>query len=148
MKRCRLNVLLALVAWLGLWPLLSAPEQAKADPVTQSQTYACTRAATFSGAAASTVLVTAVTGKRIYVCGFVFAGTAAGTAGLEYAATGGSCGTPTLITPVFGVGAAANPAIVDHQTYYAGLTPAPLSNDLCVVTTGTATQVIVYYTQF
>lgn len=128
--------------------MLLVRQPVKADPVYQSQTIACTRAASYSGGAASTVLAAAIAGKQIYVCGFVFSGTAAGTAGLAYAATAGSCAAPTAITPVFGVGAAANPGIVDHQTYYAGLPPAPLGNDLCVITTGTGTQVIVYYAQF
>jgi hypothetical protein len=134
----------ALVLQLGLF--VGAP--AKADPVYQSSTIACTKSAQFSGGAATTVLVTNVPNQRIYVCGFVFAGTAAGTAGLEYGTSGTTCGSPTLITPVFAVGATANPAIVDHQTYYAGLPPAPSGNDLCVVTTGTGTQIIIYYSQF
>lgn len=134
--------LLALFAWLA------CPSARAADPVYQSQTVACVKSVSYSGAAASTVLVTSITGKQIYVCGFVFAGSAAGSAGLEYAATAGSCGTPTAITPVFAVGASTNPAVVDHQPYYAGLPPAPSGNDLCSVTTGTGTQVIVYYAQF
>lgn len=140
-KILALPILLILLSWL---PLATA----KADPVYQSQTIACTRSAQFNGAAATTVLVPNVAGKQIYVCGFVFAGSAAGTAGLIYGVAGSTCATtPQPVTPVFAVGAATNPGIVDHQTYYAGLPPAPAGNDLCAITTGTA-QVIVYYAQF
>lgn len=126
---------------LGSWAV-------HADPVYQSSTIACVKSAQYSGGAATTKLVSNVPGQQIYVCGFNLQGTAAGTAGLEYGAAGGTCGTPTLITPVFGVGAAGNPGVVDHQSYYEGLPPVPSGNDLCVVTTGTATQAIVYYAQF
>jgi hypothetical protein len=117
--------------------------------VSPAQLFACNRSAQYSGGAATTKLVTGISGTQIYVCGFVFAGNAAaGTAALEYGATGGSCPSPTLITPVFGVGAATNPGLVDHPPTYGGLPPVPGVDDLCVVTTGTATQVVVYYTQF
>lgn len=127
--------------------LLLAP-LAAADPVFQSSTIACVKAKQYSGGAATTPLVTSVPGQQIYVCGFVFEGTAAGSAQLEYGATGTNCSSPTAVTPAFGVGAAGNPGVVDHQTYYAGLPAVPSGSDLCVLTTGTATQAVAYYAQF
>lgn len=143
----RIRLILIAVAFSAALLLLGS-WAAHADPVYQSSTIACVKSKQFSGGAATTNLVPSVAGQQIYVCGFNFQGTAAGTAGLEYGATGGTCPSPTLITPVFGVGAAGNPGLVDHQSYYEGLPPVPSGNDLCVVTTGTATQAIVYYAQF
>ena len=128
---------------LGLFCLIGS---AHADPVYQSQTIACTKESAVSGAAQ--VVAASVANQRIYVCGFVFAG--AGTtpsATLFYAATGTSCavslGTvvPVLTLPVGG-------AIVDHQTYYAGLPPVPSGDDLCATTAGTGSEAIVYFSQF
>lgn len=134
-----LRLALLLLAWLAFSP-------AYADPVYQSQTVACTREAAATGAAQ--VVAASVTGKQIYVCGFVFAGAGTTpTATLFWAATGTSCavslGTvvPTLTLPV-------GAAIVDHQTYYAGLPPVPSGSDLCATTAGTGTQAIVYFAQF
>jgi len=122
-----------------------------ADPVYQSQTIACTRSAIYDASTnGSTKLVTGTATSQIYVCGFAFNAAAAVNVKLVYG-TGGTCGTGTAaLTPAFQfTGATTNPPLVDHQTFYAGLTPAPASNDLCINTSGgIAVQAIVYYAQF
>lgn len=134
------RALILLLTWLSLM----AP--AAADPVYQSQTIACTREAAVSGA--SQVVAAGVTSQQIYVCGFVFAGAGTTpTATLFYAATGTSCATPiATIVPVLSLPVGG--AIVDHQTYYAGLLPVPSGNDLCATTAGTGTQAMVYFARF
>lgn len=125
--------------------LCLAAAAAKADPVMQSDTYACTREA--SWAANGTALAVSVAGKQIYVCGFAFiGGSAASTAQIGYATTATSCASLTAITPV--MNAAIGTAVVDHQTYYAGLLPVPSGSDLCATTSGAAAALLVYYSQF
>jgi hypothetical protein len=134
----------ACFALLTLCGLATAP--VRADPVYQSSTVACTRETAATGA--SQVLAASIAGKQIYVCGFVFAGAGTTpTATLFYAATGTSCATP-LGTVVPALTLPVGGAIVDHQTYYAGLPPVPTGDDLCATTAGTGTEVIVYYAQF
>lgn len=124
----------------------AAVAPASADPVYQSQTIACTHEAAVTGSAQ--VAVASVSGKQIYVCGYVFAGAGTTpTATLFYAATGTSCAS-SLASVVPTITLAAGSAVVDHQTYYAGLPPVPSGDDLCATTAGTGTQVIVYYSQF
>jgi hypothetical protein len=125
---------------------LAAALPAIADPVYQSQTYACTKSKAVTGSAQ--VVAASITGQQIYVCGFVAAGAGTTpTATLFTAATGTSCATPvTTVVPVLTL--TAGSAIVDHQTYYAGLPPVPSGSDLCATTAGTGTQLIVYYSQF
>ena len=124
--------------------------QARADPVYQSSTIACTRSANAALAAAGGAVVTgSVSGKQIYVCGFVFwtNGTASTGVQLGYAATGGCAAGPyTSVTPALAF--AANSGLVDHQSYYEGLLPVPSGNDLCFVETAGVTAAIVYYAQF
>lgn len=140
----RLAILLLASAWLALTP-------ARADPVYQSSTIACTRSANASLAAAGGVLVAAsVAGKQIYVCGFVFDTTATPSTGLqlEYAATGNCAAGPYIAAVTPAMAFAANTALVDHQTYYAGLLPVPSGNDLCLVETAGTVAAIVYFSQF
>lgn len=121
---------------------------AQADPVYQSQVIACTRAAIYDASTnGSTKLVTGTASQQIYVCGFALFGGGTANVKLTYG-TGGTCGTGTAsITPAFALIAQAQ--IVDHQTFYAGLTPVPVSNDLCInASAGVAVQAIVYYSQF
>lgn len=134
------RLLLLLLAWLAfLTP-------ARADPVYQSQTIACTRENAVTGA--NQVVAASVAGKQIYVCGFLFAGAGTTpTATLFFAATGTACATPLgTVVPVLTLPVGA--AIVDHQTYYAGLPPVPSGDDLCATTAGTGTEALVYYAQF
>lgn len=137
---------IAMTAFL-LW-LAVCPSQAAADPVYQSQTIACTKSAIYDASTnGSTKLVTGAANQQIYVCGFVLFGGGTANVKLTYG-TGGTCGTGTTsITPAFNLVAQAR--VVDHQTYYAGLTPAPPSNDLCLnASAAVAIQAIVYYSQF
>jgi hypothetical protein len=65
--------------------LLIAP--ARADPIFQSQTIACTHES--SAAGSKQLVVSSVTGKHIYVCGFAFVGAGTSpTATLFYASDG------------------------------------------------------------
>lgn len=135
------RVLLALAALVTL----TGAAQAQ---VAESSTYACTQSAIYDASTnGSTKLATGVANKQIYVCGFVLFGGGTASVKLIYG-TGGTCGTGAhAITPAFAI--VAQSSLVDHQTYYAGLTPVPASNDLCINTSaGVAIQAIVYYTQF
>ena len=124
--------------------------EAFADPVYQSQTLACTHAATPAlSASGGTQAVASITGKQIYVCGFLFWTNATASAGvqLEYAAAGSCAAGPyTAITPPMNFGATSG--FIDHQSYYEGLLPVPSGNDLCLVETAGTIVSIVYYTQF
>jgi hypothetical protein len=125
---------------------LLAVSPTRADPVYQSQTVACTRENAVTGA--NQVVAPSIAGKQIYVCGFVFAGAGTTpTATLFFAATGTSCAASLgTVVPVLTLPVGA--AIVDHQTYYAGLPPVPSGDDLCATTAGAGTQAIVYFAQF
>lgn len=134
---------LAAAAFAAVFFALGAP--AHADPVYQSSTIACTHSSNW--AANATPLATSITGKQIYVCGFdAIGGTAAGTAQVAYATTGGSCASPTAITPTINM--AIGIGLVDHQSYYEGLTPVPSGSDLCGVVSGAGAGLIVYWAQF
>lgn len=138
-----IRVALLLFALLALAP-------ARADPVYQSQTYACTKAAQFAGTgAATTRIVQTANGaanSQIYICGWSVLATASSTLQFEYG-TGTNCGTgTTAITPQFSL-TAGNP-FVDHQPFYAGFLPIPAGNDLCIVVGTGAVPGLLYYTQF
>lgn len=135
-----ITLFLFTLAMLGTAP-------AKADPVFQSSTYACTHSAQYAGTAGTSKLVSGTATQGIYVCGFAVTASVASTFQLEYG-TGSNCGTgTTTITPAFSL--PANGSLVDHQTYYAGIPAVPPGNDLCVVIGGTGPAPdIVYYTQF
>lgn len=139
-------------AWVLLAALLIAAtlwgRAASADPVYQSQTVACTHSAIYDASTnGATRLVTGNATQQIYVCGFALVGGGTAAVKLMYG-TGGTCGSgTTAITPAFNL--IAQTVVVDHQTYYAGLLPAPASNDLCLnASAGVAVQAIVYYAQF
>lgn len=143
-----LTLLVAVCGAVALMLLAPPPPRpADAQGISSALLWGCNQSAQYSGGAATTVLVASAPNSGTYVCGFVFAGTAAGSAGLIQGATGGTCPTPTAVTPVFGVGGAGSPGVTDHLEVYTGLPPVLTGNDLCLVTTGGATQVIVYYTR-
>jgi hypothetical protein len=126
--------------------LLALP--ANAQGVSPNQMFGCNQSAKYDASTnGATKLVTGVPAKQIYVCGFnLFAG---GTVNVSLVyGTGGTCGTgQTAVTPAFQF--TAQTGDVDHLPVYTGLTPAPASNDLCLLTSaGVAVQAIVYYTQF
>lgn len=126
--------------------LFCALPSAKADPVYQSEVYACVHEKAVTGAAQ--VVAASITAQQIYVCGFVFAGAGTTpTATLFYAATGTSCATPLgTVVPVLTLPVGG--AIVDHPTYYAGLLPVPSGDDLCATTAGTGSEALVFFSQF
>ena len=95
----------------------------------------------------STLLVTGVANKQIYICGWNIL--AAGTANVKFVyGTGGTCGSgTTAMTPAFQF--TTQVGNVDHLPVYTGILPAPASNDVCINTSaGVAVQAILYYTQF
>jgi hypothetical protein len=106
----------------------------------------CNKSFEGSTAAATTQVAAAATGQAVYVCGYdVAGGAAAGTFQIEYGSSGGSCATPTVLTPSITV---AVGQFLSSISPYAGLV-APLGNALCVVTTGTGpTGFVIYYSQF
>lgn len=138
--------LLSLFAFVAA---LFVAAEAPADPIYQSQTYACSKVASVT-AAAVTQLVPAVTGsngvaQQIYICGFSLnAGAAAASFQFSYG-TGATCaGTPVLIGPLYTL--AINGVLVDHNPYYNGMFAAA-GNNLCV-TPSASGSVTLYYTQF
>jgi hypothetical protein len=131
-----------------LFGLIACFAPARADPVYQSSTVACVKSAIYDASTnGSTKLVGGNATQQIYVCGFSIMGSGTVNVDLTHG-TGGTCGTGTTkVTPAWQLTAQAG--IVDHQTYYAGLPPVPVSNDLCInASAGVAVQAIVYYSQF
>lgn len=125
--------------------LCAAPAHAQVNP---DQMFGCTQSAFYDASTnGSTKLVTGVVGKQIYVCGFLLFGGGTANVKLVYG-TGGTCGSGTnAITPAFALIAQSQAS--DPRYLYAGLTPVPASNDLCINTSaGVAIQAIVYYSQF
>jgi hypothetical protein len=116
--------------------------------VSPNQMSGCNQSAQYDASTSGdTKLVTGVSNKGIYVCGFNFFSNGTANVKLEYG-TGGTCGTGTTpVTPAFHF--TAQTGDVDHLPVYTGLPPVPVSNDLCInVSAGVAVQAIVYYTQF
>jgi hypothetical protein len=119
--------------------------QAQVNP---AQMFGCRNSAIYDASTSgSTKLVTGNATSRIYVCGYVFF--AGGTANVKLVyGTGTNCATgATSITPAYQL--TSQTGAVDRSPYYAGLLPAPASNDLCINTSaGVAVAAVVYYTQF
>ncbi len=141
---------LALVGLLVCAPLLGLEfvGRAPAQPVNPGLATFCGQAVIYDASTSgATKLVTGTATKQIYVCGFNFFAGGTVNVSLKYG-TGTNCGTgTTAITPAYQL--IAQTGLVDHQPYYAGLTPVPASNDLCInASAGTAVQAVVYYAQF
>jgi hypothetical protein len=145
--------LYAVAAWLALYvgifalPLQDAAP-ALAQGVSPNQMFGCNQSAQYAGTAGTVQLVAAAANgtARIYVCGFTVTAGVAATFQFEYG-TGTNCATsPQAITPAFGL--PANGSVVDDHAFYAGITPVPAGQNLCVVITGGPAPMIVYYTQF
>ncbi len=108
---------------------------------------ACGTSAFYDGATSGEhQIIALITGKTVYVCGYVIlmpnAPSAGQTVQLDYG-TGTNCAIGTThISPAFGL------SHVDASPYFRGLS-APSGNAVCV-NTGAASQmqVLVYYTQF
>lgn len=139
------RIVLAFAAWLAL---CAAP--ALAQGVSPNQMFGCNQSKIYDASTSgATLLVSANSAGRIYVCGFVF--WSAGTVNVDLiygTTTTNPCDTGTTkITPAFQF--TAQTGIVDHLPVYTGLLPAPVGDNLCINTTaGVAVQAIVYYTQF
>ena len=103
-----------------------------------------------SSASGDTKVVTGVSNKQIYVCGFTFFAAGTANVGLVYGTLTGSdqCGTGTTkITPAFQF--TAQTGLVDHLPVYQGLLPVPVSNNLCLDTSaGVPIQAVVYFSQW
>jgi hypothetical protein len=93
-----------------------------------------------------TKVITGVTGKRTYICGFVIQGGGAVNVGLS-TGTGTNCATGTAaITPAFVL--ASGTVVADTSPYFRGL-GAAAATDVCVSSSGAvASQVLVYYGQY
>lgn len=106
----------------------------------------CNKTATASAAAATTKIVTEVTGQGVHICGWdVGAGAAVG--GFNFiSGTGATCGTGTVTITVAQT-LAINTMVV-RDTPYAQFSTAA-GQAICVVTTGTGpTSVTIYFAQF
>lgn len=138
-------------AFLAIGLLLFSLCGALAQGVSPAQMFGCNKAAPFTGNTGTTQLLVSSSGStaQIYVCGFDFTAAAASTAQLEYGTqVTNPCDTSaTTITPALNVSATV--PTVDHQPFYAGITPVPNGKQLCVAIGGTGpASGIVYYTQF
>lgn len=80
----------------------------------------------------TTVLITGVSGLKTYVCDYNMVTVATTTAQLESGTTGGTCGTPTVLTGAY---PASTQATVGGGT--ASVLVAAASADICVLSTGT-----------
>jgi hypothetical protein len=138
----------AIATLIGLALALSLPPPALAAAVSPNQMFGCNQSQIYDASTSgATRLVVGTATQQIYVCGFNFWSAGTVNVSLVYG-TGGTCGTgQTKITPAFQY--TAQTGTVDHLPVYTGLLPAPVSNDVCILTSaGTAVQAIVYYTQF
>lgn len=83
-------------------------------------------------------------GNSILICGYVVNSVTGGTAALEYGTlTSAACDTGTTpITPAWGL--PANGTVADNGDYFRGLSVPP-GQTLCLVSTGAAASVIVYF---
>src|ERR1035437_5079366 len=104
---------------------------AHAQGVSPNQMFGCNQSAQYDASTSgSTKLVTGTSTKQIYVCGFNFFSGGSASVKLVYG-TGGTCGSGTAsITPAFQF--TAQTGDVDHLPVYTGITPVPVSNDLCI----------------
>jgi hypothetical protein len=136
------GLLLALLAFIP-------PSQGQAPIVGPGQVILCTSTAQASAAAAgTTALISGVTGKTIFLCGWHVTSnqSTSTTFQLEYGTQGGPCTTPTLITPAFSI--TSNAPSADHIDY--AVIQIPAGAQLCAVSTGTTVgqQYLMYYSQF
>ena len=113
------------ISWAGSQPGFIGPPY----------TITCNQGVPFSGTATLSQAVAAVTGARVYVCGWSVTNTAAsGTFLLAYG-TGTNCGTNTTnLTPALSVGTTQ---LTDHAAYASLQTV--VSGALCVNATATVT---------
>ncbi len=143
----RKMILLAGAMALGLMASVFG-ERASAQGVSPNQMFGCNQSAKYDASTSgATKLVTGVSNKQIYVCGWNLLASGTVNVSLVYG-TGGTCGTgTTAITPAFQF--TAQVSDVDHLPVYTGITPVPVNNDLCInASAGVAVQAVVYYTQF
>lgn len=96
-----------------------------------------TRSASYSATNATTVkVITGQSKNAVYITGLIITASAAGTAQIEYG-TGSNCGTGT--TTVSGALALGASAPVQAQAAQGALVSIPAGQDVCIVSTGTAT---------
>lgn len=136
----RFLLVLASFLWIGL---------AQAQPVTQppGDPIRCINSIVYDASTSgSTELVPLVTGRTIYVCGYVI--NSGGTVNVQLSyGTGTACVTgETKLTPAYNLTVGLR--IQDPSPFHRGMT-TPVSNALCLKTSaGVAVQAIVYYSQF
>jgi hypothetical protein len=113
----------------------------------------CGRVVNGASAAATTLVIPAVTGQNIHLCGWDVTATAVGTWQL-ISGTGATCGTNTInITAAHSIGATTALASAGATPgRWSTSPPTPLTNpypNVCVIVTGTGpVQWTIYYTQF
>lgn len=125
--------------------LLALACGAQAQVVGPANAILCGRTATSSTGAATTRLVTAVAGQRVYICGWdVGAGAAAG--GFQFVhGTGSSCTSSTAFTAAYTL--AINTYAAARNDF--AMMQSAVGADVCVITTGTGpTAVTLYFSQF
>jgi hypothetical protein len=141
--------LAAVIVILGVIFVLARPSHAQQGIAPNPDLLtACNQSVIYdSSASGSTRIVVGTATKQIYVCGFTFFASGTVNVDLIYG-TGGTCGTgATKITPAFQF--TAQTGLIDHLPVYQGLVPVPVSNDLCLNTSGAvAFQAIVYFSQW
>jgi len=133
---------------LGVWLALPYQAIAQQPSINPDLMTACTKAITYDASTSgATKLVTGTSTAQIYVCGWNILAAGTVNVSLEYG-TGGTCGSGThAVTPAWQL--IAQTQNVDHLPVYTGITPVPVSNDLCINTSaGVAVQAVVYYAQF
>lgn len=131
---------------LFLWAIASA---AQAQQIVGPQNAVlCNKSATFTGLSANTVLIAAVTGKVISICGWHVTSTSATTTTFQFTAgtqTTNPCDTGTVtFTPAMNVTLTA--PSVDHIDYAAIGTN--VSQAVCVTPSATSVSGLVWYSQY
>lgn len=134
--------------WILILCFMFAPRWVYAQAYPSASQVQCTNTAIYDASTnGATKLVSGLTGKSIYICGFDFYGAGTGNVSLQEG-TGTNCGTGTsTITPAFQL--KTQDGIVDNPGIYTGLHTVIAGDALCINSSaGVAIQAIVYYTQF
>lgn len=132
----------AISALLALGLALSFPQYAGA----QATGVKCNKRAIYDASTSgSTKLVDSITGRNVYICGFLLF--SVGTVNLKFVyGTGATCGTGTVdITPAFQF--TAQSGISDSAAEFRGLFVPSGSNVCFNASGGVAAQAILYYNQ-
>jgi hypothetical protein len=126
--------------------LLAWGAQAQPSIIGPPNAVQCNAVATLAvGTTGLTQMVAAVTGQRIFVCGWHVTNTGATGTFLLANGTGSNCGTNT-VTQIPALNVTSTAPSGDHQTFATFQTP--ISAALCVNPSVATIAVVVYYAQF